>query len=359
MIRNANTSNTGVTYRARRNGTRRLVISFSYIDRDGARRRFRRDARAPSREGALVEARRLMLLAAETGTLLGTAGTPTFLEFVRGAFERDHLPRYKPSTIRRYRDLLRQRLIPHFGPTRLNRVQPRVEAFVGRLARDQVQAKGPVTLLRTVLRAAVKQGIIGKVPDLPKVREAKKVNAAPDEDDCRRMLEGATGYLRRAIALALLAGLRSGEVRALVAENVDLDRNEITVRGTMSDDEVRPPKSGDERVVPICRRLRELLAPALEGLRPRERIVLNTRGKVLTHQALLRRLNDLEVRLGMKRWNFHSLRHAFATRLDQRGASTEAIRVLLGHANVEETQRYLHVSAKELAATVASLDRMD
>lgn len=46
----------------------------------------------------------------------------------------------------------------------------------------------------------------------------------------------------------------------------------------------------------------------------------------------------------------HTLRHSFATELIRGGASTEHVRLLLGHASVNSTQIYLHLAGVDVAA---------
>ena len=53
-----------------------------------------------------------------------------------------------------------------------------------------------------------------------------------------------------------------------------------------------------------------------------------------------------------KQISFHSLRHTYASRLVQRGASVYKVQALLGHADVKTTQQYAHVTAASLRLDV-------
>jgi integrase len=170
------------------------------------------------------------------------------------------------------------------------------------------------------------------------------------------MLAHASDWLLVAIALGALAGLRMGEVRALEVQDVDFDEGCIHVRRALSEHEVLPPKSGDDRNVPMHPRLASILREAVRAKLPKVRIVTTSTGTTPTRQSTLARFKALLAKTGLREWSFHALRHYFVSTLLRGGGSPEAVRMLAGHSSSAVTARYAHAVRADLSAAIAKLD---
>lgn len=343
--------------RVRRRGTTRWQIDFTYLDDAGRERRYRRDAALQIAAGARAEAARLHAIAVTTGRLEPRRQPPTLAGFARGQFEALFMPRYRTSTRSRYEGLLRD-LTAALGPRRLDEIgAPEARALAADLAGRSISVKPHLVLLKTVLRAAHEVGALEQVPTLPRLyKESRKLPDCPSRDEVGRMLDGATGWLRVAIALAVNAGLRLGEVRALEVRDVDFDGGAIHVRRSLSENDPVTPKSGHERLVPMTRRLQEVLEDATRSKLPRARVIVTVAGSTPRRTLVLRRLKALQRRLGLPGWSFHSLRHHFVSELVRAGASVEAVRLLAGHGKLDVTQRYVHATGADVRSAVAVLE---
>lgn len=344
-----------------RDGRKILVIDFRFKDKDGRERRYRRDASVQAAAGARAEAERFKRLAAERGTLDAEAAPVTFAAFVEHQFNKLVMPRYKPQTRVNYRKALEQGehgLLALLGSKRLDAIGAADARIVEAHARARgVMAYAALICMRSVLRAAVELGAVAHMPSLPRLPPvSKKLPDAPPQAAVERALATADGWLRLAVALAALAGLRNGEVRALEVWDVDLPARRVFVRRAYSADEVTTPKGRDERFVPLAPALASLLAEAIEGKPPTAHVVVAGSGKPPAQNTIERAWNRLRDGLGIEaRWHYHTLRHYFATTLLRAGAHIETVRQLLGHHDLASTARYLHTSECDLTAAVAAL----
>lgn len=339
-----------------RRGRHVLVIDFSYLDADGRRQRYRRDARAETRAGASAEAKRLMDLAARTGSPEPRAGVPTLASFVEETFRPVFLPRFRPGTRTRYEGLLRQALLPRFGRSRLDTI---TMVAVLRFAADErargVDPRGAGNLLRTIVRCAHEAGVLAELPRLPTFRQPEKLPEAPSLDEVTRLLDSAKGWVRVAVALTVFAGMRQGEVRALQVGDLDFDGHELRVLRAWSEKELVLPKGGKQRHIPMAPELEAILREAVRAKLPKAFIITNRRGKVPSRQAVLTALKATLKAAGLPARSFHLLRHYFCSRLLVRGANVEAVRQLAGHTKLGTTARYVHATTADARAAIACL----
>ena len=150
------------------------------------------------------------------------------------------------------------------------------------------------------------------------------------------------------IELVYATGLRVSEVISLKVSQVNLEAGYLTVIG----------KGGKERAVPIgtCARQRLLdyldtARPTILGGRLSPYLFLNRSGRRLSRQGFWKRLRLAVRRAGLAgKVSPHTLRHAFATHLVERGADLRAVQMMLGHADIATTQIYTHVARERLRA---------
>ena len=342
----------------RRHGKRVLVIDFTYMDQYGMQRRYRRDASVQTMAAAKAEARRLQVLAVTTGTLETKKRAPTVREFVNGQFAHLFMGRYRESTRRRYEGILRQGLLDELGRKHLDEIRPAdARALAATLTARGVQVKPHITLLKTILAAALEVGIIEQIPKLPRLfKQSRKLPACPTRDEVETMLASATGWMKTAVALAALAGLRMGEVRALEVQDVDLEQGVLRIRRALSESTTTTPKSGHDRVIPMTPELHAVLEVAVRDRLPRARLVATAIGTTPSRTYVLRKFKALQRRLELPGWFFHSLRHYFISQLVRHGGSLEAVRIIAGHSKLDVTQRYVHADAGDLREAVSALD---
>ena len=211
---------TGVR-KVKRGGKPRWIIDFRYTDTAGERVRLRRCASVQAQEAALAEARRLMKNAADTGVpeaAATAAAAPEqppedrrFSAFVDGSFRKLFMPRYRPSTRERYDALFRQTVMAFFGDMKLEAIDGNaLRAYAAMLTSKNVQVKGGVNLVRSVLRAAHGSGCLERLPDLPRlVKASRKLPDTFGEDELTAIASNAQGWLATVVQLSAQAGLRA------------------------------------------------------------------------------------------------------------------------------------------------------
>jgi integrase/recombinase XerC len=192
---------------------------------------------------------------------------------------------------------------------------------------------------------------------LPRVLDLSEIGKLLDPHDsatvdsrlARAKKEVAFG-LRDDAVLELLygCGLRVAELCGVDVDDLDLKAGSVVVLG----------KGGRQRRLPMHARCSESLAAWLQAGRdvvakdgsPPQAVFLNRSGSRLGPRDV-RRILDRRSRAPT---HPHALRHSFATHLLDGGADLRVVQELLGHASLQTTQIYTHVSKDRLVSVHAS-----
>ena len=151
-------------------------------------------------------------------------------------------------------------------------------------------------------------------------------------------------HLKPMVLVALNTGMRRGELFSLKWSDVDLAANIVTVRAATakSGQTRRLPLNAEAAAMLIAWRDRQgdtsgLVFPSTEGERL-DNINKSWRGVVKIAK--------------LAGFNFHDLRHTFASRLVQNGVDLNIVRTLLGHSEIKTTLIYAHLAPNNLRAAV-------
>ncbi len=286
-------------------------------------------------------------------------------------------PSWKRTTCGSYRQAAYKYIIPKIGDIRADKVDEKVlEAFAESIRRE---AEEPVCdrYVRNICSIAIRALKYVKkkyhyaiiIPE-NQVTQVKRGQAPlPGKQELaalERYLAGHVGDDPYGTCLGILTafytGMRIGEVCALTWGNVSLEEGVISIRknlqrvksqqpGKETGEEksnteilVQTPKTGtSSRLVPIP----PVLFPLLRQYRGEETayIIRGRRKAWVEPRTLQYRFAKILDACGIKRFNFHLLRHAFATRCIDSGFDVKSLSEILGHSSVQVTLNlYVHSS---------------
>ena len=180
---------------------------------------------------------------------------------------------------------------------------------------------------------------------LPRVPSIEEMNNVLDTS----MPQYASFPERETLIFELLygSGIRNSELVGANLDDVRLREEAILVRG----------KGKKERFVPLSENavdaLKQYLPQRNELVtrfkRAHTALLVNQRGERLTTRSVGRIVKQIAMAKGLPAdIHPHTLRHAFGTHMLAEGADLRAIQELLGHSRLSTTQRYTHLSTRQI-----------
>jgi integrase/recombinase XerD len=188
---------------------------------------------------------------------------------------------------------------------------------------------------------------------IPFPRRERKLPVILSRGEVKALLEAPGNLLHRTLLAVLYgSGLRVSEVTQLKASDIDSARNVLWVRHG---------KGRKDRQTLLPAKLLELLRCYWRTKRPTGWLFPGKDStRSISVKAIFLACRKAAQTAGIsKPVHPHLLRHAFATHLLESGVNLRTIQILLGHANLETTARYLQVADVSVRSTSSPLDSLE
>ena len=181
-----------------------------------------------------------------------------------------------------------------------------------------------------------------KLPVFLNIKEVEKLLEAPSGSSLFGQRD------RAMLELLYSCGLRVSELINLSYHNINLKEEFIRIHG----------KGNKERVLPMGEIAIDYLMKYETNARPvllkngqSDSYFLSNRGSAMSRQNFFYIIKAYATQVGIdKPLSPHSLRHAFATHLVQKGADLRSVQLMLGHSDISSTQLYTHIQNAQLKA---------
>ena len=162
---------------------------------------------------------------------------------------------------------------------------------------------------------------------------------------------------RAIIELFYASGIRCSELTSIQLTDINFDQKTILILG----------KGNKERIVLFGNKAKNALLAYIQTERAQDlkkeeqvSLFLTQIGTSLTSRVVQQILQKISLNLPFKKTlTSHKLRHSFATHLLNAGMNLRALQELLGHSSLGTTERYTHISAKDLHDLYQNMNPMD
>ena len=189
---------------------------------------------------------------------------------------------------------------------------------------------------------------------LPSINRPQKLPVVFSTEEIKRLLK-APKLLRDRLLLGVIydTGLRISEASSLLIEDVDMDRQQLFVRQS---------KNKQDRYIPFSSHIVRGVGNYLKIDRPRKFLFERGnqhKGVPLSHTRIRMILKDAMKVAGInKKACVHSLRHTYATHQLEAGQTIYGVKHLLGHADIKNTEVYLHLARVPEQEFFGMLDKL-
>ena len=205
-----------------------------------------------------------------------------------------------------------------------------------------------ISTLKTYFKFLLRNKFLEESPMLKVVapKSKKRLPVFIEEDQMESLFSEITfddGFIgqrnKLIIELFYVTGIRLSELINIKIEDIDFQNQLIKVLG----------KRKKERLIPLSPSMIRLLKSFIEENQLNHFLFTNLEGNKLYTKLVYRIVNKYIGEISsVNKKSPHILRHTFATHMLNNGADINAIKELLGHANLSATQVYTHNTIEKL-----------
>ena len=235
----------------------------------------------------------------------------------------------------------------------LNLKEDNINKYIAYLFKSKLKSSSvnrKISSLKSLYLYLIKKNILKNSPisEVITPKKEKYLPSSMSEDEVDRLLKSpdTSNKIEKRdkamIEMLYATGMRISELVNLKLTDVDLQRCVAKVFG----------KGKKERLIPFGEAALEALSDYISdrGKSVSKEIFLSNRGKKLSRVAFWQRIKIYLIRENLKNSiSPHTLRHAFATHLLNRGADLRSVQLLLGHSDLSTTQIYTHIAKQRLS----------
>lgn len=257
---------------------------------------------------------------------------------------KDAEPSLAYQTAKVYKPAIK-RAVEEFGEFSIRDIKPRnLNAFLQRMAKNDFALKTVMnqrTVLNQIFTHAILEGDIemnpcSSIQTAKNLKKTKRTAATPREE--RIVIDSRDIWMFPYIAL--MTGMRKGEILALQWKDIDFERDLIYVTKSVAHKGDRPyitkPKTeAGERVVPLLDDLKGFLLEQPSRM-PDDYIISDTGEYPLTNRRYLTLSKHYKEQTGVE-CTAHQLRHSFATNAFENDVDPKSLQMIIGHRQISTT----------------------
>lgn len=278
----------------------------------------------------------------------------------------------RTSTLLRVECQFKKQILPKFGHLPIRKITVAYcQKVVNEWVKTYASAKNLQTYTSLIFEYALKINVTKFNPfsaiQPPKIKKEvrEETELYYTKDELKQFLSLVESDIQYHTMFRILAftGLRRGELLALTWDDIDLNKETLTVSKTLAQNKaVNPPKtkksartiSLDKTTINILRKwkhyqISNLLCYGFNANKPEQLVFsLTSNNKHMNLDCMRRKIKEISKKYNFKEIKVHGFRHTHCSLLFESGATIQEVQERLGHEDIKTTMNiYAHVTEKQ------------